>query len=266
MARRRWLLIALSAVILLGSSVVWYRLSPSPAGDRSLAAPPSSPFSSSPSLVSPSPSLAPPSPSPSPSFSPSPTVIVVPARGTGRFQYSATGGKRVGTAGHLVHYVVAAEEGSGVDAEQFAAAVQETLGDPRSWIAGGRWSFQRVPAGTASELTVHLATPSTTDSMCARRGVRTRGEVSCRGGRDVIVNLKRWLLGVAWYPQVDDYRDMVVNHEVGHFLGNGHVLCPRKGAPAPVMARQSFGLEGCVINPWPYPDGKNLVTGPAAPR
>lgn len=165
-----------------------------------------------------------------------------------------------------MHYTVATEEGSGVDPEAFAAAVQETLGDPRSWIAGGRWSFERVPSGTASELTVHLATPGTTDTMCARRGVRTRGEVSCRGGRDVIINLKRWLLGVAWYPQVADYRDMVLNHEVGHFLGNGHVLCPSRGALAPVMARQSFGLEGCVVNPWPYPDGSKLVTGPAAPR
>ena len=79
----------------------------------------------------------------------------------------------------------------------------------------------------------------------------------------MIINLKRWQLGVAWYPKLADYRDMVVNHEVGHFLGNGHVVCPRKGAPAPVMARQTFGLEGCAQNPWPYPDGRTYVTGPA---
>jgi hypothetical protein len=191
---------------------------------------------------------------------------VVPADGNGKFDFAASGGERVGTAGHLVHYVVATEQGSGVDPEVFAAAVQQTLGDLRSWIAGGRFSFQRVPAGSASELTVHLATPATTDTMCARRGVRTKGEVSCRGGRDVIINLKRWLLGVAWYPSVAEYRNMVVNHEVGHFLGNGHAVCPRKGAPAPVMARQSFGLEGCVANAWPYPDGRTFVTGPPAPR
>lgn len=59
---------------------------------------------------------------------------------------------------------------------------------------------------------------------------------------------------------------MVVNHEVGHFLGNGHAVCPRKGALAPVMARQSFGLEGCVADAWPYPDGRTFVTGPRAPR
>jgi hypothetical protein len=190
----------------------------------------------------------------------------VPSTGNGRFDYASTGAERVGDSSHLVHYLVATEQGSHVDPEVFAAAVQQTLGDRRSWIAGGKFSFQRVPAGSPSELTVHLATPSTTDSMCAKRGVRTRGEVSCRGGRDVIINLKRWLLAVAWYPSVAEYRNMVVNHEVGHFLGNGHAVCPRKGAPAPVMARQSLGLEGCVANAWPYPDGQHFVTGPPAPR
>ncbi|GAA2589473.1 hypothetical protein GCM10010399_19480 [Dactylosporangium fulvum] len=257
-------MVAAVCVLLLGSSLVWYGLSSSSPAPPPLAAP-SDPAPSATSAAA-SPAAPSPAASPSPTPSLSPTPVTVPARGTGRFQFSATGGDRAGTAGHLVRYVVAAEEGSGVDPEVFAAAVHETLSDPRSWIASGRWSFQRVPSGSPSELTVHLATPSTTDTMCARRGVRTQGEVSCRGGRDVIINLKRWLLGVAWYPQLSDYRDMVMNHEVGHFLGNGHAICPRKGAPAPVMARQTFGLEGCVANPWPYPDGRTFVTGPRAPR
>ncbi|MFG2037355.1 DUF3152 domain-containing protein [Dactylosporangium sp. NPDC048998] len=247
----------------MGSLLIWYGLRPSPPTESFVAAPPSAALSSdvpgpSSSVVEPASSLA-----PSPARS---TVPSVPAKGNGKFDYAASGGERVGTAGHLVHYVVATEQGSNVDPEVFADAVQRTLGDSRSWIAGGRFSFQRVPAGSASELTVHLATPSTTDTMCAKRGVRTKGEVSCRGGRDVIVNLKRWLLAVAWYPSVAEYRNMVVNHEVGHFLGHGHAVCPRKGAPAPVMARQTFGLEGCVANAWPYPDGKTFATGPPAPR
>lgn len=262
MARRGWLVVALTCAILAGSSFIVYGLTRSTTTE---AATPAGVESASPALVveSTSPALIVES---SPAPSPKPTAVTVPAKGNGKFDYAAGGGDRVGGAGRLVHYVVATEQGSGVDPEAFAAAVQRTLGDPRSWIAGGRFSFQRVPSGSPSELTVHLATPSTTDTMCAKRGVRTKGEVSCRGGRDVIVNLKRWLLGVAWYPSVAEYRNMVVNHEVGHFLGNGHAVCPRKGAPAPVMARQSFGLEGCVANAWPYPDGKTFVTGPPAPR
>ncbi|MDG6104887.1 DUF3152 domain-containing protein [Dactylosporangium aurantiacum] len=261
MGRRRGLVAVLAVVLAAGAGGIWYGSRTPGATSVSQAAPPPSPTPTSPAPPSPSPS-----PSAAPSLSPSPVVTAVPARGTGTFDYSGTGGERAGGAGRLVRYTVATERGSAVDPEVFAAAVHATLADPRSWIAGGRVSFQRVPAGQPSELTVHLATPGTTDTMCARRGVRTRGEVSCRGGRDVIINLKRWQLGVAWYPRLADYRDMVVNHEVGHFLGNGHVVCPRKDAPAPVMARQTFGLEGCARNPWPYPDGRTYVTGPAAPR
>ncbi|MFC4043249.1 DUF3152 domain-containing protein [Dactylosporangium siamense] len=264
MGRPRGMIGALAVTVIAGVGVIWYGF-----GTASVptAAPSPSPALSSAPPAAPSPSAVP-SVGPS-STSPSPAAVVVtavPARGTGKFDFSGTGAARVGGAGRLVRYTVGTEQGSGVDPEDFAAAVHATLSDPRSWIAGARFSFQRVPAGQPSELTVHLATPGTTDTMCAKRGVRTRGEVSCRGGRDVIINLKRWQLGVAWYPRLADYRDMVVNHEVGHFLGNGHVVCPRKGAPAPVMARQTFGLEGCVQNPWPYPDGRTYVTGPAAPR
>ncbi|GAA3275832.1 DUF3152 domain-containing protein [Dactylosporangium vinaceum] len=269
MGRRLWLVLLVASALLAGSSLVWYLLSASSLTGAFVAASASASPTGLESPSAPAPSAALPSgasPSPASPSPASPTPVVVPGSGNGRFDFAGSGGERVGGAGHLVHYVVATEQGSGVDPETFAAAVQRTLGDSRSWIAGGNFSFQRVPAGSASELTVHLATPATTDTMCARRGVRTKGEVSCRGGRDVIINLKRWLLAVAWYPTVTDYRDMVVNHEVGHFLGNGHAVCPRKGAPAPVMARQSFGLEGCVANAWPYPDGKNLVTGPPAPR
>ena len=42
---------------------------------------------------------------------------------------------------------------------------------------------------------------------------------------------------------VATYRHYVVNHEVGHVLGNGHVDCPGAGQVAPVMQQQTLGLR-----------------------
>jgi hypothetical protein len=198
---------------------------------------------------------------PAASTSASASAVTVPASGTGRFVTAPGGSAPVG-AGRIYRYQVVVEEGAGVPPEQFAAAVERTLAEPRGWTASRKWGFQRVSSG-ASDVTVHLATPATTDRLCDAAGVETRGEVSCRGGRNVVINLRRWLTAVPHYADaLDDYRHMVVNHEMGHFLGHGHVKCGRAGTPAPVMQRQTFGLEGCTRNPWPFPDQRNYVTGP----
>jgi hypothetical protein len=189
----------------------------------------------------------------------------VPNSGTGRFVTAPGGSAPVG-AGRVLRYLVNVEIGSNESPPDFAAAVEKTLADPRGWTVNRRWAFQRVSTGP-SDFTVHLTTSATTMQMCDRYGIRTQGEVSCRVGRNVVINLKRWRLAVPWYSDaLTEYRHMVVNHEVGHFLGHGHALCPAAGKLAPVMQRQSFGLQGCQRNAWPYPDGETFVTGPAAPR
>ncbi|MBT8227974.1 MAG: DUF3152 domain-containing protein [Dactylosporangium sp.] len=177
----------------------------------------------------------------------------VPAAGSGDFTTVPGPSDRVGSSGRLVRYRVVVEAEAPIEPATFATAVERTLADPRGWTANGQWSFQRVDAGQAA-LTVHLATPQTTDTICGRYGLRTGGEVSCRGGPNVVINLKRWMLGVPWYADsLVDYRHMLVNHEIGHFLGHGHDYCPGPGQLAPVMQTQTIALKGCVRNPWPFP-------------
>jgi hypothetical protein len=158
--------------------------------------------------------------------------------------------------GPLRRFVVEVEDGVGVDGPGFAAAVESTLADPRSWGAGGRMSFQRVGADEADagqyEFKVTLVSPGSMETYCP--GVGTGGYTSCRYGERAVINLARWATAVPDYEgDIATYRLYVVNHEVGHALGNGHASCPGAGQVAPVMQQQTLGLEGCVKNAWPFP-------------
>ncbi|MEH1054568.1 DUF3152 domain-containing protein [Micromonospora sp. CPCC 206171] len=179
-----------------------------------------------------------------------------PTSGSGRFA-AADGRSPVrGYDGPLRRYRVAVEEGSGQDVDLFADTVDEALADRRSWIASGELRVQRVPEAAAADFTVYLATPATSEQMCAEGGLMTEGYTSCRLPGQVIINLARWMDAVPDYgAPLAVYRTYVVNHEVGHEFGEEHEACPGPGAPAPVMQQQTYGLDGCVANAWPYVDG-----------
>ena len=158
--------------------------------------------------------------------------------------------------GPLQRFIVEVEDGIGVDGYFFAQSVEDTLGDPRSWGSGGRMSFQRVGVAEAAagqfDFKVSLVSPGNMETYCP--GVGTGGYTSCRYGDRAVVNLARWATAVPDYEgDVATYRLYVVNHEVGHALGNGHQDCPGAGQLAPVMQQQTLGLEGCAKNAWPYP-------------
>lgn len=185
----------------------------------------------------------------SPSASPSPRI---PREGAGTFRRASGSAERVGT-GRVLRYRVEVERGVDEDPEEFAAWVDRVLADDRGWTARGKWAFQRPRAGNV-DFVVKLATPGTVDRVCGAAGLDTGGEASCRAGPNVMINLKRWMLAIPAYDgDVDTYRHLVVNHEVGHFLGHKHVPCPGRGRPAPVMQTQMYGMNGCVPNGWPYP-------------
>ncbi|PKK12858.1 DUF3152 domain-containing protein [Thermomonospora sp. CIF 1] len=193
---------------------------------------------------------------------PAAAPVTVPRRGTGRFVRAPGSTPKVGR-GRLLRYAVEVEDGIGQQAAEFARIVDGVLAHRRGWTAGGEWAFKRV-SSSRYDFVVRLASPDTVDEICARYGLDTEGEVNCAGGRDVVINLRRWLLLTPYYKDRPAlYRALAINHEVGHRLGHGHVTCPRKGRPAPVMQQQIFGLKGCVINAWPYDARGRFITGPS---
>ena len=170
-----------------------------------------------------------------------------------------------GRAAGSLRYKVVVEDGLTQSAADVAEQVEGILADPRGWTADGESAFRASPAvRPTSSYDSPRREPWTRSA--ARYGLNTGGEVNCSVGKDVVVNLRRWLLATPVYADdVDAYRALIINHEVGHFLGHGHVTCPGAGKPAPAMMQQIKGMHGCTPNVWPYDAKGRLVTGPAVP-
>ncbi|MFJ8688361.1 DUF3152 domain-containing protein [Micromonospora wenchangensis] len=193
------------------------------------------------------------------------TAVAYPRSGPGRFTAADGRSEVYGFEGPLHRYRIEVEQDTGQDVDTFAAAVDGTLGDPNSWIRSGELRLQRVPEIAAADFTIYLATPATSERMCAEGGLDTEGYTSCRLPGRVVINLARWMEAVPDYgAPLSVYRTYVVNHEVGHELGEEHQACPGPGEPAPVMQQQTYGLDGCVANAWPYVDG-SLYSGDLVP-
>ncbi|WP_425528047.1 DUF3152 domain-containing protein [Yinghuangia seranimata] len=193
-----------------------------------------------------------------------PTADPGPASGSGVFVTADATGKAVGS-GKIRRYKVEVEDGTGVPADQAAQQIAAVLADPRGWTADGHDGFQLVSSG-AYDFEVKIATPATVDRICGAAGLHTRGEVNCDVGNQVIVNLKRWNTGSPQFPgPVEEYRALIINHEVGHRIGHGHEGCPGPGKPAPAMMQQIDGLHGCLANAWPYDAQGHYLGGPHVP-
>lgn len=185
-------------------------------------------------------------------------------RPTGWFsQMSGHSGIR-GISGELVTYRVEAEQGSGVTSREFAWAIDRTLSHERGWTAGGHWRFQRTSTGDP-DLIIRLATPDTVDAQCGAAGFDTEGYTSCRAGQYVLINLDRWTTGVPHINDLPTYRRYLINHEVGHGLGENHEACPAAGSPAPVMLQQTLKLDGCRPNAYPRSKAGSMISGPPIP-
>ena len=131
----------------------------------------------------------------------------------------------------------------------FRAIADRTLNDRRGWGERRGVEFTEVRRHgdfrlwLASAAVVRAAHPSCSAAY------------SCRVGRDVFINARRWREGADSYRTLPllGYRQYVINHEVGHWLGLDHQGCTGRADPAPVMQQQTIGLDGCAPRIWPLP-------------
>lgn len=163
--------------------------------------------------------------------------------------------------GHLkdarttVKYQIASRGEHNTDIDDFRAEVAKILADPRGWRSDGI-VFEEVESG--APMIVYIASAETLPSFSSHCSVNW----SCRAGVHVVINQNRWENATEmWNAQkittLAAYRHMVVNHEVGHWLGWSHQGCGGAGELAPLMMQQSKGLNGCKPNPWPLESEKN---------
>lgn len=134
--------------------------------------------------------------------------------------------------------------------EGFEQLVRDTLEDPRGWEQAG---FDIRFADDAPNV-VLVAEGVEVDALC--EPYDTGGRFSCQIGPVVALNADRWRAATdTWPGTLEEYRRMLVNHEVGHLLGRHHrrPACQEPGGPSAVMYQQSSGVEGCRPNPWPLP-------------
>lgn len=206
-------------------------------------------------------------------------------RSSEKFRTVGQPGERVGEGTKDKYtYIVEVEDtidGStigGLDA--FAAMVDATLANPKSWIADKEISFQHVDEkdlapGEEPDFRFQLATTKTTHDVC---GNSYQLETSCYMpiGNRVVLNESRWIRGaMSFSGDIGSYRQYMINHEVGHGVGYAaHQPCFKDGGLAPLMMQQTLSLNNsdlhkinpdevyedddktCVANPWPYPTGE----------
>ncbi|MFE6663547.1 DUF3152 domain-containing protein [Streptomyces sp. NPDC057697] len=189
-----------------------------------------------------------------------PYPLAADLKASGKFE-PVPGTAKAPGRGHKYRYRIDVEKGLGLDAALFARAVQETLNDDRSWAHDGAMTFERVSTDDP-DFVITLASPGTTGVWCEKSGLDTTVDnVSCDSAATerVMINAYRWAQGSSTFgpDKLFAYRQMLINHEVGHRLGHNHVSCRTPGTLAPVMQQQtkSLNIDGikCRPNAWVYP-------------
>lgn len=146
-------------------------------------------------------------------------------------------------------YCVAVKGVDTVNLTALRSKLKAAYADSRGWSLNGLVEYQEVTSGCS--FTVWLSA----SELMPTFGAICDSMWSCRVGANVVINYTRWAnASPAWNAaggSLEEYRNMVINHETGHWLGFAHRHCAGAGQAAPVMQQQSIDLQGCSFNAWP---------------
>ena len=127
--------------------------------------------------------------------------------------------------------------------DQISLAITAYLNDPDGWAKDG-YFFE--PVTEHEDILIRLSSPRTVTKIC---GLPSNLSCAELGGRNMYLNADRWFRGSIKSGQgVENYRQYMVSHEVGHILGHEHKKCPCSGCKAPIMMQQTIGIDKCVPN------------------
>lgn len=155
------------------------------------------------------------------------------------------------------------------DAVEFVQEVDRILNDPRGWEG----PFQRVSEAQILELPkdevfVIRLTPSDLLGDMYPEFKANKLSVANMTERIIDINWCRWTEQCPNKSQLPlhEYRQYVIQHEVGHILGKPHpedsLLQTAAGTgamPAPVMMQQTLGIGAHQPNSWPTTFDKKVL-------
>ena len=123
---------------------------------------------------------------------------------------------------------------------QFDLEIYFYLNSPDGWSQDGYFFEQ----SHNPDVLIRLSSSSTILKICG-----LRGDLSCAtlGGHNIYLNAERWFGGAPKSGlDLENYRQYMVSHEMGHILGHEHTRC--SGGKAPIMMQQTLGIGKCIPN------------------
>jgi hypothetical protein len=127
---------------------------------------------------------------------------------------------------------------------QIDFCIMAYLNSPDGWSQYG-YHFEPVEKYKA-RVFIRLSLSKTIETIC---GVSPMLSCATLGGRDMYLCAERWFDGAPKSGlNLEDYRQYMVSHEMGHILGKEHEKCRGKGKKAPIMLQQTLGIGECIPN------------------